>query len=287
MLAIKHMQRHHHWLRTAPRTAQHAWRPSTTPRRLARPTLMSSAPGPAPRRRLLLLLHGARISDPLVRDAIHGLKDGGHEASGWGCGGGVHAACVLRRVARRHDSLLAPYARPALLRVPLRHPTARTSTGDGSGDVGFWRRREIRAGGRPAGRRAPLRCAPLQHCGCGASFLDARLRSWKLGRRKKGPTLSALKAARRPLSLNFIHARPFANLPDTIVAGGGDGTLNELVAALLRPPGSDLLAGGGLSVAQLPLGTANDLASASGISLVDGRAGLCVGRPASRGLSSN
>eukprot|EP00877_Chromochloris_zofingiensis_P011692 jgi/Chrzof1/6777/Cz19g09030.t1 len=49
----------------------------------------------------------------------------------------------------------------------------------------------------------------------------------------------------------------------TIVAGGGDGTLNELVAALLKydaPPD--------ISIAQLPLGTANDLASAAGVSLV-------------------
>lgn len=69
--------------------------------------------------------------------------------------------------------------------------------------------------------------------------------------------------------------------------------MNELVAALLRPPGDALLAGGGgdasdgsssgsgggkggkgggLSVAQLPLGTANDLAAAAGISLVRSRA---------------
>ncbi|KAF6259120.1 ATP-NAD kinase-like domain-containing protein [Scenedesmus sp. NREL 46B-D3] len=49
---------------------------------------------------------------------------------------------------------------------------------------------------------------------------------------------------------------------DTLVAGGGDGTLNEMVAALLKhgaPPR--------ISIAQLPMGTANDLASAAGISL--------------------
>eukprot|EP00877_Chromochloris_zofingiensis_P011691 jgi/Chrzof1/6776/Cz19g09020.t1 len=49
----------------------------------------------------------------------------------------------------------------------------------------------------------------------------------------------------------------------TIVAGGGDGTVNELIAALLKydaPPD--------ISIAQLPLGTANDLASAAGVSLV-------------------
>jgi diacylglycerol kinase family enzyme len=50
---------------------------------------------------------------------------------------------------------------------------------------------------------------------------------------------------------------------DTLVAGGGDGTLNELVAALLKHD-----APCHISVAQLPLGTANDLASAAGISLV-------------------
>ncbi|WIA07993.1 hypothetical protein OEZ85_007464 [Tetradesmus obliquus] len=49
---------------------------------------------------------------------------------------------------------------------------------------------------------------------------------------------------------------------DTLVAGGGDGTLNELVAALLKHD-----APRHISIAQLPLGTANDLASASGISL--------------------
>ncbi len=49
----------------------------------------------------------------------------------------------------------------------------------------------------------------------------------------------------------------------TIVAGGGDGTLNEVVAAMLK-----YNAPAELSVAQLPLGTANDLASAAGISLV-------------------
>jgi hypothetical protein len=47
------------------------------------------------------------------------------------------------------------------------------------------------------------------------------------------------------------------------VAGGGDGTLNELVAALLARGAPRHVA-----VAQLPLGPANDLASASGISLV-------------------
>jgi diacylglycerol kinase family enzyme len=50
---------------------------------------------------------------------------------------------------------------------------------------------------------------------------------------------------------------------DTLVAGGGDGTLNELVVALLRHKAPRHIA-----VAQLPLGTANDLASATGISLV-------------------
>lgn len=59
--------------------------------------------------------------------------------------------------------------------------------------------------------------------------------------------------------------------------------MNELVAALMRPPGDRLLlvhdgggsvSGGGgapVTVAQLPLGTANDLAAAAGISLVRAR----------------
>jgi diacylglycerol kinase family enzyme len=50
---------------------------------------------------------------------------------------------------------------------------------------------------------------------------------------------------------------------DTLVAGGGDGTLNELVVALLKHEAPHHI-----TVAQLPLGTANDLASAAGISLV-------------------
>lgn len=52
---------------------------------------------------------------------------------------------------------------------------------------------------------------------------------------------------------------------ETLVAGGGDGTLNEMVAALLNHNAPQHI-----SVAQLPLGTANDLASAAGISLVSG-----------------
>lgn len=47
------------------------------------------------------------------------------------------------------------------------------------------------------------------------------------------------------------------------MGGGGDGTLNELVVALLKHNAPQHI-----SVAQLPLGTANDLASAAGISLV-------------------
>jgi hypothetical protein len=56
---------------------------------------------------------------------------------------------------------------------------------------------------------------------------------------------------------------------DTLVAGGGDGTLNELVVALIKHD-----APRHISVAQLPMGTANDLASATGISLVRATAAL-------------
>jgi diacylglycerol kinase family enzyme len=58
---------------------------------------------------------------------------------------------------------------------------------------------------------------------------------------------------------------------DTLVAGGGDGTLNELVVALLKHNAPQHI-----SVAQLPLGTANDLASATGISLVSGLTGMLL-----------
>jgi hypothetical protein len=60
------------------------------------------------------------------------------------------------------------------------------------------------------------------------------------------------------LSFLYVYSRY-----DTLVAGGGDGTLNELVVALIKHN-----APRHMSVAQLPMGTANDLASATGISLV-------------------
>jgi hypothetical protein len=43
------------------------------------PMTSMAATSPVAPRRLLLLLHGARIYDPLVREAIHGLKEDGHE----------------------------------------------------------------------------------------------------------------------------------------------------------------------------------------------------------------
>jgi len=45
---------------------------------------------------------------------------------------------------------------------------------------------------------------------------------------------------------------------DTVIAGGGDGTLNEVVEGLLEAPQ-------GCSLAVLPLGTANDFATGAGI----------------------
>jgi hypothetical protein len=76
-------------------------------------------------------------------------------------------------------------------------------------------------------------------------------------------------APRQALS-TFTHSRLLCRF-DTIVAAGGDGTLNEVVGALLahRAPQD-------ITVAQLPLGTANDLASAAGISLVGTLAALPV-----------
>jgi diacylglycerol kinase family enzyme len=53
---------------------------------------------------------------------------------------------------------------------------------------------------------------------------------------------------------------------NTIVAAGGDGTLNEVVGAMLKhqaPPE--------VAVALLPLGTSNDFACATAISMVRGR----------------
>ncbi len=49
---------------------------------------------------------------------------------------------------------------------------------------------------------------------------------------------------------------------DTVIAGGGDGTLNEVCAALAaRPESADELP----AIAVLPLGTANDFATAAGL----------------------
>ncbi len=45
---------------------------------------------------------------------------------------------------------------------------------------------------------------------------------------------------------------------DTVIAGGGDGTLNEVVAGLLKAPK-------GCALAVLPLGTANDFATGAGV----------------------
>ncbi|AYC33455.1 lipid kinase YegS [Pseudomonas cavernae] len=50
-----------------------------------------------------------------------------------------------------------------------------------------------------------------------------------------------------------------------LIAGGGDGTLREVAEALVQ-------AGGGASLALLPLGTANDFARAAGVPLLPGEA---------------
>jgi hypothetical protein len=48
--------------------------------------------------------------------------------------------------------------------------------------------------------------------------------------------------------------------------GGGDGTLNEVVGALMQH--REAIARQGLSIALIPLGTANDFACTAGISVV-------------------
>ncbi|MCF7204077.1 lipid kinase YegS [Pseudomonas oligotrophica] len=58
----------------------------------------------------------------------------------------------------------------------------------------------------------------------------------------------------------------------TLIAGGGDGTLREVVQALLA-------AGSDASLALLPLGTANDFARAAGIPLVSGEALALLDEP--------
>lgn len=50
---------------------------------------------------------------------------------------------------------------------------------------------------------------------------------------------------------------------DTIVAGGGDGTFNEVVSAMIKHDAPKDMA-----VALLPLGTANDMACVTGVSVV-------------------
>ena len=52
---------------------------------------------------------------------------------------------------------------------------------------------------------------------------------------------------------------------NTIVAAGGDGTLNEVVAAMLKYQAPEEVA-----VGLMPLGTSNDFACATGISMVRG-----------------
>lgn len=54
---------------------------------------------------------------------------------------------------------------------------------------------------------------------------------------------------------------------DTVVAGGGDGTINEVVDALVRHVNEEPAAPVGPALGILPLGTANDFARANGIPL--------------------
>jgi hypothetical protein len=61
----------------------------------------------------------------------------------------------------------------------------------------------------------------------------------------------------------ICHYLCYAALP---AAGGGDGTLNEVVAAMMAH--REAVAQLGMSVALLPLGTANDFACTAGISVV-------------------
>lgn len=70
-------------------------------------------------------------------------------------------------------------------------------------------------------------------------------------------------------------------------SGGGDGTLNEVVGALMQH--REAISRQGLSVALLPLGTANDFAAAAGISVVSpGLGPACSWRlPPLRGFCSS
>ena len=54
---------------------------------------------------------------------------------------------------------------------------------------------------------------------------------------------------------------------DTVVAGGGDGTINEVVDSLVRHMDNEPAAVAGPALGILPLGTANDFARAAGIPL--------------------
>lgn len=95
----------------------------------------------------------------------------------------------------------------------------------------------------------------------GKSAGDDAVRAAVAGQRERGVALGVRVTWEHGDAARCV-AEAVADGVDTIIAGGGDGTINEVCAALAASPhAADVLP----SVGLLPLGTANDFASACGI----------------------
>ena len=95
----------------------------------------------------------------------------------------------------------------------------------------------------------------------GKRAADAAVREAVMAMREAGMTLSVRVTWEGGDAARHVD-EAIADGVDTVIAGGGDGTLNEVATALAR---HDRAAGALPSLALLPLGTANDFATAAGL----------------------
>jgi hypothetical protein len=214
-------------------------------------------------RALLVILHGKRVEDGLLRNALQELKQSEHkvrEHSKGECA--LHAA----RNAQERPHSHAMRARPTYTHLSLVQVTVRVTFDRGDverfvaeavrlNDAGAAQYETIVAGEVTAAATAtvgpPALNALLLHCPY-PSLSNARVCG-----------CCGMRFCSTHARLLLRHPCP-TSLP--LPAGGGDGTLNEVVGALMQH--REAIVRQGLSVALLPLGTANDFAATAGISVV-------------------